>query len=133
MGIDLTELQALTGQIAASGGVLHAEARAVVSRGALNIKNGWRDRARVTAGEHAKLYPNSISYDIHEAPGVIEAEIGPVTQHRRRGQQQGALGNILEYGTSTQAGHNDGGQALDEEEPRFLAQVEALADRAVGL
>lgn len=124
--IDLTELESLTRSIASSGAVLHADARAVVSRGALNIKNSWRARATLTAGAHARLYPSSISYDITEGPGYIEAEIGP-----DKGKAQGPLGNILEFGTSTQAGHNDGGQALEDEQPRFQAAADALAARAV--
>lgn len=125
--IDLTELEALTEAITADSAVIEREGAAIVTRGALNIKNGWRDNARSSAGAHARLYPSSISYDVAEAPGVIEAEIGP-----DKGRVQGPLGNILEFGTSTQAGHNDGGQALDDEEPRFVAQIEALADRAAG-
>jgi hypothetical protein len=98
---------------------------AVVKRGAQNIKTGWQANALQSAGAHARLYPGSISYDVTEGPGVVEAEIGP-----DKDRVQGPLGNLLEYGTSTQAGHNDGGRALDDEEPRFLAQVEALSERA---
>ena len=126
--IDLAELAALNAAIAAGDGVIAAEGAAIVRRGALNVKNDWRRNATATAGAHARLYPRSISYDVTEAPGFVEAEIGP-----DKDRPQGPLGNILEYGTSTQAGHNDGGQALDDEEPRFLAQVEALAERATGL
>jgi hypothetical protein len=132
-GIDLTELEALNATMAASAAVIQRDGAAVVKRGAQNIKTAWQANARASSGSHAPLYPRSISYDITEAPGIIEAEIGPVTQHRARNQMQGALGNILEFGTSTQPGHNDGGRALDEEEPRFLAQVDALRQRALDL
>jgi hypothetical protein len=125
--IDLTELEALAEVIAASGAVIERDGAAIVKRGAQNIKTGWQANARASAGAHARLYPASISYDVATAPGVVEAEIGP-----DKGRTQGPLGNILEFGTSTQAGHNDGGQALDDEEPRFVAQIEALADRAAG-
>ena len=128
MGIDLRELRTVTASIAARSAAVTREGAAVVARGALNIKNDWRTRARVTAGAHARHYPNSISYDVTEAPGVTVAEIGP-DKHR----PQGPLGNILEFGTSTQAGHNDGGQALDAEEPLFQAQVDALSERALSL
>lgn len=126
--IDLTELEALNEVIAASGAVVEQEGAAIVKRGAQNVKTSWRANAAASAGAHARLYPASISYDVITAPGVVEAEIGP-----DKGRVQGPLGNILEFGTSTQAGHNDGGQALDDEEPRFLEQIEALAERAAGL
>jgi hypothetical protein len=93
--IDLTELEAENARIAASHAVI------------------------------ARLYPASISYDVTEGPGVVEAEIGP-----DKGRPQGPLGNLLEFGSAHNPPHNDGGRALDDEEPRFLAQVEALSERA---
>lgn len=97
---------------------------AVVTRGALNVKNGWRDNARTSAGRHARLYPGSIGYDITAIPGGAEAEIGP-----DKDKPQGALGNLLEFGSVNNQPHNDGGRALAAEEPRFVAQVAAIADR----
>lgn len=126
--IDLTELQALSAAVEASEAMLAAEGAAIVKRGAQNVKVGWQANAQSGAGAHARLYPASISYDVTQAPGIIEAEIGP-----DKDRTQGPLGNILEFGTSTQAGHNDGGQALDDEEPRFIAQAEALAERVARL
>lgn len=97
---------------------------AIVTRGALNVKNGWRDNAIASSGRHARLYPYSISYDPLPFPGGAQAEIGP-----DKGRPQGALGNLLEYGSSKNRPHNDGGRALLTEAPRFAAQVEALTDR----
>ncbi|MFJ2631061.1 hypothetical protein ACIO6U_03730 [Streptomyces sp. NPDC087422] len=128
MGIDLSELEAMNAAIAASEAAVQREARAIVSKGALNIKTGWAANAQESSGHHAPHYPRSISYDVTEAPGLIEAEIGP-----DKDRTQGPLGNILEFGTSTQAGHNDGGRALDDEEPRFEAAVDALAQTALDL
>jgi hypothetical protein len=126
VSIDLSGLTSLSSVIAASGGVLHADARAIVVRGALNIKNDWRANAAASAGAHARLYPASISYDVHEVPGAIEAEIGPDKE-----KPQGPLGNLLEYGSAHNPPHNDGGRALEAEEPRFEAAAAALAARAL--
>jgi hypothetical protein len=122
MTVDTSELGILSARIARAGAEIEREAAAVVARGALNIKNDWRTNAIRTAGRHARAYPHSIGYDFHALPGGgARAVIGP-----DKGLTQGPLGNILEYGTSRQAGHNDGGRALLAEEPRFLAQVERL-------
>lgn len=61
-----------------------------VDRGALNIKNGMRADA---AGHPTyRYFPTSISYDM---TGEFSAEIGP-----DKDRVQGALGNILYFGTS---------------------------------
>ena len=127
MGIDLTELEALNTAIAATAAAVQRDGRAVVSKGALNIKNDWKANATSSAGRHARLYPSSISYDVTEVPGAIEAEIGP-----DKARPQGPLGNLLEFGSVHNPPHNDGGRALDAEEPRFVAAVEAMAAQAVS-
>lgn len=96
----------------------------VVTRGALNVKNGWRDNATASAGRHARHYPKSISYDVHPIPGGAHAEIGP-----DKGRVQGALGNLLEFGSVHNPPHNDGGRALAAEDPRFVAAVAQLTLR----
>lgn len=122
MTADVSELQALTARIARAGGEVERQAAAVVARGALNIKNDWRANAIRTAGRHARAYPYSIGYDPHPMPGGgARAVIGP-----DKGLSQGALGNLLEYGSAHNPPHNDGGRALLAEEPLFLAQVERL-------
>lgn len=98
-----------------------AAASAVVSKGALNVKNDWRNSASGLA--HAPLYPLSITYDLDVSPGRIAAEIGPDKE-----KPQGALGNLIEFGSSKNAPHLDGARALDAEEPRFLAAVEDLSE-----
>lgn len=127
--IDLTELEALAEAIAASSAVVEREGAAIVKRGAQNIKTGWQANARASAGAHARLYPSTINYDVTEGPGVVEAEIGP---DRSKKQQQASYGAILEFGSAHNPPHNDGGRALEDEEPRFVAQIEALAERAAG-
>lgn len=97
---------------------------AIVTRGALNVKNAWRSNAMATAGRHARRYPYTIGYDVTPMPGGATAEIGP-----DKGKKQGALGNLLEFGSSNNPPHNDGGRALLAEGPAFEAHVAALVER----
>lgn len=101
---------------------------AAVTRGALNVKNDWRTNAIASSGRHARRYPYSISYDVTPIPGGAEAEIGP-----DKDKPQGALGNLLEFGSVNNQPHNDGGRALLAEEPRFTAQVAAITERLGSL
>lgn len=126
MGADVGELVALAAQLRAAPAELDRALGPVVSKGALNIKNEWRDNARVSAGAHAKLYPASIGYDLENGPGFLGAVIGPDQDAR-----QGRLGNLLEYGSVNNGPHNDGGRAMDSEEPRFGDAVEAAAAAAL--
>jgi hypothetical protein len=49
-----------------------------------------------------------------------------------KGGPQGALGNLLEYGSVKNPPHRDGGRALDVEEPRFEAQLALIAERGLA-
>lgn len=94
-------------------------ARKVVAKGALNIK---KDARRFASGiAHAPSYPYSIGYDVKVSGTTVSAEIGP-----DKAKRQGALGNILEYGTVNNAPYAHLGPALDIEGPRFVAAVEKL-------
>lgn len=97
------------------------QAQAVVRRGALNVKNGWRANATATAGRHARLYPSSISFDMRPHPTGASAEIGP-----DKGRPQGPLGNLLEFGSVNNPPHMDGARALAAEEAAFVAHVAAI-------
>lgn len=124
MTADTRELYQLAVALERNLGEAEAEMAAIVARGALNVKNNWRSNAIATAGRHARRYPYSIGYDVTPIPGGAQAEVGP-----DKGRIQGSLGNLLEYGSSKNAPHNDGGRALLAEAPRFEAQVLALTAR----
>lgn len=100
--------------------------RGVVQKGALNIKNGARER--ISGHPHAPAYPSAIGYDSKVGPTSAEAEIGPDKQKR-----QGALGNILEHGTLNNAPIPHMRPAADEELPRFERALEDLAVKGLGL
>jgi hypothetical protein len=102
--------------------VAPAEARKVLQKGALNIKNDWR--RRWSGRPHAPRLPYAIGYDTRVLGGVSEAEIGP-----DKDKPQGALGNLFEYGSVNNAPIPGGAPALEAERPKFEAAMEALAFR----
>jgi hypothetical protein len=97
------------------------EARKVVQRAALNIKNDAKKKASGLA--HAPHYPRSISYDTAVSETTVTAEIGP-----DKDRSQGALGNILEYGTSKNPPYAHLGPALDYEGPNFVRYLGDLGE-----
>lgn len=102
------------------------QTRAVVQRGALNIKKDARER--VTGLKHAPAYPLAIGYDTHETLTGASAEIGPDKEKR-----QGALGNLIEYGSIHNPPRPHLAPALEAEEPRFRKALEDVAVKASGL
>lgn len=100
-----------------AGEELHQEARHVVEKGALNVKQDWRDRWM----GHPKIrhLPWAITYDITaDDDTIISYEIGP-----DKDLLQGPLGNIIEFGTVNNAPIEGGMPALDAEEPRYTRAV----------
>lgn len=65
----------------------------VISKGALNIKTAAR--AAAPNPHHANLYRNSITYTLTTEGAVTSAEVGP-----DKDLPQGALGNLLEFGSA---------------------------------
>jgi len=118
------EFEAFAADLAAAPERLAELLPPVVSKGALNVKNDWR--ANASGNAHAPHYPASITYDMDVRAEAVEAEIGP-----DKDLPQGPLGNILEFGTSKNPPHNDGGRALAVEEPKFIAACEAVAEQAL--
>ncbi|MER6531158.1 hypothetical protein [Streptomyces sp. NPDC001508] len=124
----MSDVRRLERHLARSIPRLRRDARAVTMRGAVNIKRDWRANARQTAGKHGRLYPRSIGFDFAAyGPDIWMAVIGP-----DKVGPQGALGNLLEYGSVHNPPHNDGGRALAAELPRFEAQIQLLAERGLA-
>jgi hypothetical protein len=97
------------------------EAEKVLKRAALNIKKDAQARSRGI--RYAPAYHRAIGYDTAWRGDAGWAEIGPDKDRR-----QGALGNILEYGTINNAPRPHLGPALDAEVPRFVEQLEKLGE-----
>lgn len=125
---DMSDVRRLERHLARSIPRARRDTRAVVVRGAVNIKRDWRANARSTAPKHAPAYPRTVTFDVAAyGRDMIMATIGP-----DKGGTQGPLGNILEYGTVKNPPHRDGGRALDVEEPRFEAQMAIVMQRGLA-
>lgn len=118
MSIDTSQLDALAVDLADVPAETMPKFRQVVSKGALNVKNDLRDGA---AGGHTyRHFGRSIDFDLTD--DGLGAEIGP-----NKDRIQGALGNILYFGTSKNAPVLDINGPLHREEPRL---ADAIADVA---
>jgi len=98
--------------------------RAVVQKGALNIKQGAKANVLKSAPINNAHAHHAITYDTTVGATAIEAEIG-----YDRDKRGGKLGNILEYGTRNNPPHRDLGRALDAEEDAFKVNLAAVAAR----
>lgn len=122
MRIDTGELKKLEYDFAEAVQAAPKESRQVVQKAALNIKTDAQ--RRVGGLRHAPAYPRAISYDTRETPNGPEAEIGPDKQRR-----QGALGNLIEFGSVNNAPRPHMIPAAEAELPRFERVMEDLSVR----
>jgi hypothetical protein len=128
MRIDLggSELNRLVADLADVPETGHFYIRKAVQFTANGIKKTSQEFAGGIA--HAPDYPRAITYDTKDR-GVgdgVSAEIGPDKDRR-----QGALGNILEYGTVNNAPYAHLGPALDIWTPDFERGLEKAAGDAL--
>jgi hypothetical protein len=126
IGFDGSALDFVITSLDRATAVAPAETAKVVAKGALNIKNGAR--RRITGLRHARRYPNAIDYDLYETGRGAIADVGA-----NKDKPQGALGNLLEYGSIKNPPHPHIAPAAEEEMPRFTAAMEELAVKALGL
>src|SRR5947207_14927952 len=94
--IDASELNTLAVDLGKAALEVHVAVRPPIQRAAAQVKTVARQFASGLA--HAPLYPDSITYETHYSATGAEAEIGP-----DKDRPQGALGNIIEFGTSKNA------------------------------
>lgn len=133
MDIDFTELDRLAadlGEVPKKAGAFVRKAIEVTAR---NVRDDWRENAQGMA--HAPAFPYSISYDLKSFSGfgatVLDAEIGPDKQ-----KPQGALGNLIEFGSVNNPPQGLGHGALQRNEGDFvdgLSKALEDAEKASGL
>lgn len=118
---DISGLNELVADLSAAPAEVQAKSRAVVQKGANNVKE---DARRLISGlAHAPAYPASISYDTDFVRGGWEGRVGP-----DKSKPQGALGNLLEYGSANNAPLAHLGPALDVEGPKFEQAMAQLVE-----
>ena len=135
---DLSKLAADIGKAPAKSGRTLRQAIEVTAR---NIRDAAREKA--SGLEHAPAFPASITYDVganhslrRETLGgggadTILAEIGP-----DKDRTQGALGNLLEYGSVNNSPRGIMHGALQENQADFEKGINKAIDdalKAVGL
>lgn len=98
------------------------ETEAVISKGALNIKNDLIDG--IPSGSSWRALRGAISYDLKYGLGSIGAEIGP-----DKGRRGGALGNLYYFGGSRGGGYGDLEGPLARETPNLERELDKLVDK----
>lgn len=126
MDIDVSEFRTLAADLGKASGAVFRLADEVTERAALNIKTDMVAYAKWSVGGgRAKHFPTSITYDRAFKVGQIAYEIGP-----DKGRRQGALGNLLYFGSSNNGAVLDIEVGINDEAPKFERR---MADMAEGL
>lgn len=121
---DVDEVAKFGDLVVSAAGVAPAEARKVVAKGALDIKNDARRRR--SGSQHFPRLPAAITYESHVTATGGWADIGP--DHDK---PQGNLGHIPEYGSLKTAARPYMRPAAEAELPKFERAMEALAVKAL--
>lgn len=101
------------------------ELEAIGHRGANNMVRFAR--ARVAGMRAAPAYPYSIGYDYRASTRLLTWEVGP-----DKARRQGALGNLIEFGSVNNSPRPHIGPALNAEEEAWVRHSAAAIDRLWG-
>jgi len=121
--VDTTQLDALAATLGAAPARVRPAVKAVVAKGALNVKKGMV--ADATGHAFLPRFPYTIGYDITATGLTVKAEIGP--DHDK---PQGPLAGIVYFGTSKSGPVVNLTGPIEREAPafeRFLAVAVAKA------
>jgi hypothetical protein len=126
--IDVSEVTALAADLGKAGQRMARVALPAMHRAGIAIRDGMR--ADASGISHAPHFPRSISYDLTEAYGWTtagyEVEVGP-----DKTKTQGALGNILAFGTARQGPTFSLDASLNREVPKIAQALGLAAAEAV--
>lgn len=114
VSVGSADLTSLIAALAKAPDEATAAARAVVKRGAGNVKDALNQQA--ANSPHFRGMAGSVSYDVEIRRHSITAEIGP-----DKGRRGGPLGNLFFFGGANGGGGKGDLEApLREEEPRMV-------------
>lgn len=120
---DMSEVRTLAADMRQVDSRLTRHLIPVVRKGAVNVKKSMQDDLRGSSNAGFRHVASTVGFD--ELDGGLTAEIGP-------SKPAGALANIAFFGTSRGGGTvRDPGQALADEEPNFLRELEKVAEGLV--
>lgn len=125
VAVDDAEVRALAVDLGVAGQRIKTDARAVIAKGALNIKKQMTSEAK--ASRHFR-FAHTVSYDLTVSGSTIEAEIGPVPGG------PGSLAGIAYFGGIRGGGGTipDPKGALEAESPNVEKYLLDLVEKALG-
>lgn len=124
---DMREVTALATDLGRTSKAVEREADKVLERGALGVKNAMAADAKASHSGYAKRFASSISYDRRYGVGRLSYEIGP-----DKSRAQGALGNLIYFGSRNNAPTLDIEAGLIAEEPRLMSEMAKMLERVVS-
>jgi hypothetical protein len=104
---DASDVEALRDELRRVPAEVTKRNRVTLVREIKAVTRGWQARARVTAGDHGKLYPGTIR---DEMAGPLEAVTGPISA-----LPQGGMGPGFEWGHPTVASRAGNGWFIGSE------------------
>lgn len=134
--IDSSELDKLAADLESAAKNIGPKLVQAIETSARNIKDDWKEQASGMA--HAPRFPHSITYDIGANHSLLRnvfgggganeiiAQIGP-----DKDRPQGALGNLIEFGSINNPPMGLGHGALNREEAGFQRGLEQAVDEAM--
>lgn len=127
IGVDMREVHLFAAELVAASAATLPAVEKVSQVAGIKIKKDAQRRIR-SASQYGAIsgYPSSITYDVKvQFPAAVVTVVGP-----DKDRNQGALGNVLEYGTADTAPVPHLQPALEAESPIF---ERLIAEAAAGL
>ena len=128
ISVEASGLSALAGDVGEAAANSGKFINSAVQHTSRLIRDTWREKA--SGNPHAPAFPRSITYDLDVYRGfgvsILRSEIGPDKE-----RPQGALGNLLEYGSVNNPPRGYGLAALQENEADFEEGLEKAIDDAL--
>lgn len=127
-GVDTAELVALANELRRIRSRLKPAMKKAVTKSAITLRDDARARIIAQSSKgYVKQYPKSITHTVTDSSGtVVKAEVGP-----DKNRTQGALGNILEYGTSKRPPYPHLQPALEAQADPFEQGMGDAAEEAI--